>query len=60
MIPANPSPTTLRRYRDNIIATYERATEDQKLKGKMWYPVAHDLATMIADGDTRMGHAPGL
>lgn len=55
MIPANPSPTTLRRYRDNIIATYERATEDQKLKGKMWYPVAHDLATMIADGDTRMG-----
>lgn len=55
MIPANPSETTRRRYRDNIIATYERATEDQILKGKMWYPVAHDLATMIADGDTRMG-----
>ncbi len=55
MIPANPSPTTLRRYRDNILATYERATEDQKIKGKQWYPVAHDLATMIGDGDTRMG-----
>ncbi len=55
MIPANPSPTTLRRYRDNIIATYERATDEQKAKGKHWYPVAHDLATMLADGNTRMG-----
>lgn len=55
MIPANPSPTTLRRYRDNIIATYERATEDQILKGKMWYPVAHDLAEMISGGDVRKG-----
>jgi hypothetical protein len=55
MIPSNPSPTTLRRYRDNILATYERATEEQKAKGKQWYPVAHDLATMLADGDTRKG-----
>lgn len=55
MIPANPSPTTRRRYRDNIIAAYNAATEDQKAKGKQWYPVAHDLATMIADGDTRKG-----
>lgn len=55
MIPANPSATTLRRYRDNIISVYESATEDQKLKGKLWYPVAHDLATMIAEGDTRKG-----
>lgn len=55
MIPANPSPTTRRRYRDNIIAAYNAATEDQKAKGKQWYPVAHDLATMLADGDTRKG-----
>lgn len=55
MIPANPSETSRRRYRDNIIATYNRATEDQRLKGKQWYPVAHDLATMLADGDTRKG-----
>lgn len=55
MIPANPSPTSLRRYRDNIIQTYYAATEDQMIKGKAWYPVAHDLATMLADGDTRMG-----
>jgi len=55
MIPSNPSPTTRRRYRDNILAAYERATEDQKLRGKAWYPVAHDLAEMIGQGDARMG-----
>lgn len=55
MIPANPSPTSIRRYRDNIIAAYERTTPEQRAKGAQWYPVAHDLATMIADGDTRMG-----
>lgn len=55
MIPSNPSATTRRRYVANILATYNRATEDQMIKGKAWYPVAHDLATMIADGDTRMG-----
>lgn len=55
MIPANPSPTTLRRYRDNIIETYGRATDAQKAKGMQWYPVAHDLADMLADGDVRKG-----
>lgn len=55
MIPPNPSATTRRRYAHNIIGAYANATEAQKLKGKHWYPVAHDLATMLADGDTRMG-----
>jgi hypothetical protein len=55
MIPTNPSPTTRRRYVSNIIATYERATEDQILRGKAWYPVAHDLAEMIGKGNVRMG-----
>jgi hypothetical protein len=55
MIPANPSATTRRRYRDNIIRTYLSATEDQVLKGKQWYPVAHDLAEMISGGDIRSG-----
>jgi hypothetical protein len=55
MIPTRPSDTTRRRYRDNILRAYESATEDQKTKGKMWYPVAHDLAEMIGKGDVRMG-----
>jgi hypothetical protein len=55
MIPSNPSETTRRRYRDNILAAYDRATEDQKLKGKQWYPVAHDLAEMISGGDVVKG-----
>lgn len=55
MIPANPSPTTRRRYRDNIIAAYERTTPEQRAKGEQWYPVAHDLAEMISGGDVRMG-----
>lgn len=55
MIPSNPSETTRRRYRDNIIAAYNAATEDQKLKGKQWYPVAHDLAEMISGGDVVKG-----
>jgi len=55
MIPANPSATTRRRYAHNIINAYVNATEAQKLKGRQWYPVAHDLATLLADGDTRKG-----
>lgn len=55
MIPVNPSPTSRRRYVANILATYDRATEDQKLRGKAWYVTANQLATMIADGDTRKG-----
>jgi hypothetical protein len=55
MIPVNPSATTRRRYAHNIINAYANATEEQKLKGKQWYPVAHDLAEMISGGDVRKG-----
>lgn len=55
MIPVNPSMSTRRRYAMNIITAYANATEDQKLKGKQWYPVAHDLAEMISGGDVRKG-----
>lgn len=55
MIPANPSATTRRRYAHNIINAYVNATDEQKAKGKHWYPVAHDLAEMISGGDVRMG-----
>ena len=55
VIPSNPSPTTRRRYVANILATYGRATEDQILRGKAWYPDARDIAERIGKGDVRMG-----
>lgn len=55
MIPSQPSPTSVRRYVSNIIAAYNRATDDQKARGAAWYVTANQLATMIADGDTRKG-----
>lgn len=55
LTPSNPSATTVRRWRDNILATYERATVDQHQRGRTWYQTAHQLAGMLADGDTRKG-----
>lgn len=55
MIPSNPSPTSVRRYVSNILATYARATDDQKARGTAWYLTANQLATLISDGNTRMG-----
>lgn len=55
MIPANPSPTSVRRYVSNILATYARATDDQKARGTSWYLTANQLATLISDGHTRKG-----
>lgn len=55
MIPANPSATTRRRYVNNIIAAYNAATEEQKIKGKGWYPEAHALALSLAAGDVVKG-----
>ena len=55
MIPSNPSSTTRRRYVSNILATFERATDDQKARGTAWYLTANQLATMISDGETRKG-----
>lgn len=55
MIPADPSPTSRRRYADNINTRYLQATEDQCIRGAAWYRTANQLAAMIADGDTRTG-----
>jgi hypothetical protein len=55
MIPANPSATTRRRYVRNIIDAYNDATEDQKLRGKSWYPDAHALAISLSPDDVRKG-----
>lgn len=55
MIPTNPSDTTRRRYVANIIAVWESATEDQRVRGANWYRSAHQLADMISGGDARRG-----
>lgn len=55
MIPANPSPTTRRRYVANILATYAAASSEQRAKGASWYRTAHDMANIIGDGNVRMG-----
>jgi hypothetical protein len=38
-----------------VISKFESATTDQRTRGFAWYRSAHDLATMIADGDTQAG-----
>ena len=42
-------------YVQNIIAKWNAATPEQIAKGRAWYPVAHDLANMLGDGNVRMG-----
>lgn len=42
-------------YVHNIMSVYARATADQKRRGRDWYPAAHQLASMLTDGDVRAG-----
>jgi hypothetical protein len=39
----------------NIRYARSQANADQINRGQVWYRVAHDLATMVGDGDTRKG-----
>lgn len=55
MIPAKPSPDAVAQYVANILATYRRATPKQIERGRNWYPVAHDLALVVGNGDARKG-----
>jgi hypothetical protein len=36
-------------------AAWNAATDDQIARGRAWYPVAHDLAEMIGNGNVRIG-----
>jgi len=40
---------------NNIARVRNAATHDQVAQGSAWYPVAHDLAEMIGNGDVRKG-----
>lgn len=55
MIPTTATDDQLSGYVANIVAAYRDATPGQVARGKAWYPVAHDLAVMIGDGDVRKG-----
>jgi hypothetical protein len=55
MIKTNPSDSTRRRYIRNIVKVYEQATEDQKRRGREWYPTAHQLADFLSEGDVVRG-----
>lgn len=39
----------------NIRNARNAASDDQMNRGRAWYPVAHDLAEMIGNGDVRKG-----
>jgi hypothetical protein len=55
MIPIQTDSKTREGYVQNIIAVFESATLDQETQGRWWYQSAHDLASMMADGDIRTG-----
>lgn len=55
MIPTQADSETFERYVSNIIRAWHDATEEDKRKGRAWYPVAHDLAEVIGSGDARKG-----
>ena len=55
MIPAKADDEQMAHYIANITAAYDAATLEQRDRGRNWYPVAHDLALIIGDGDVRKG-----
>jgi hypothetical protein len=55
MIPTKATPAEFDRYVSNIVAAYRAATPAQIAKGNAWYPVAHELALQIGNGNARKG-----
>jgi hypothetical protein len=55
MIPTVATDVELDRYVTNIVSAYQSATPDQRERGRQWYPVAHDIALIIGQGDVRKG-----
>ncbi|MFC8429283.1 hypothetical protein [Streptomyces sp. NPDC057253] len=55
MISANASEETREQYISNVLATWRAATPEQLERGRTWYRTAHDLASLISDGDPRAG-----
>lgn len=40
---------------NEITLTYRRSTHDQRTRGANWYQAAHELASLLADGDVARG-----
>lgn len=55
MIPTKPTTRQFNRMVKNILDTYHAATPEQIKEGTEWYPVAHDIARHIANGDVAKG-----
>jgi hypothetical protein len=55
MLPTMPDQSALNAMVTRFTAYYDGATPDQVNRGLTWYPNACDLATMLGDGDSRMG-----
>jgi hypothetical protein len=55
MISTTASTRTHRRYVQNIISTWKRASEDQLARGRTWYRTAHDLADLMSEGNVTAG-----
>lgn len=55
MIPTKVDAATREGYVQNIISAYRSATPEQVARGRTWYATAHELATLLADGQTRKG-----
>lgn len=55
MIPTVVDQVTLEQYVNNIIAVWNRATDEQMAQGRYWYRNANSLVTVLAEGDTKRG-----
>lgn len=55
MIPIQADGWTRERYVQNIVEVFESATPDQEAQGRWWYQSAHDIASMITDGNVKLG-----
>jgi hypothetical protein len=55
MIPIQADAEAREYYVRNILSVWSLATDDQVRQGRDWYRTAHETATMLADGDVRVG-----
>jgi hypothetical protein len=55
MIPTTATDELHKYYVNNIIAAWRNASDQDLREGRSWYPVAHQLAETIGNGDIRMG-----
>jgi hypothetical protein len=55
VIPTKATDAEHEAYVSNILTAWYDASEEDEATGRAWYQVAHDLANILGDGDTRKG-----